>query len=233
MSAARDQILRRIRTALRDIPAGEQPQDVPVARDYHRSLSATPEALIELFIERVDDYRASIRRVSEELLVDALSDACAARGVRQLIVPSGLPATWTPRGVELLRDDELDLPSLAACDGVLTGCTLGIAQTGTIVLSHGPTEGRRAISLVPDYHLCVVHVDQIVGNMPEAIARLGDSAASGQPLTFISGPSATSDIELQRVEGVHGPRTLEVLVVDRALVGATSPPRQREGFPAT
>jgi L-lactate dehydrogenase complex protein LldG len=109
-----------------------------------------------------------------------------------------------------LTNEQLD-----QSDGVLTGCALGIAQTGTIVLDSGPAQGRRAITLVPDYHLCVIRADQVVGLVPEAVARLHGSAATpDRPITFISGPSATSDIELSRVEGVHGPRTLEVLVVD-------------------
>jgi L-lactate dehydrogenase complex protein LldG len=220
MNAAREQMLRRIRTALRDVPPGEVPQDVPIARAYQRSLAVSPEALVQRFVDRVEDYRASIRRVSEDAVADALTNACARRGARRLVIPHGLPAAWLPEGVELVRDDALDVATLAACDGVLTGCTLAIAETGTIVLAHGSTEGRRALSLVPDYHLCVVEAERIVGIVPEAIVRLCDLIAQGRPVTFISGPSATSDIELRRVEGVHGPRTLEVLVVECVPVGA-------------
>jgi L-lactate dehydrogenase complex protein LldG len=134
--------------------------------------------------------------------------------VRRLVVPPDLPSEWEPGGVELLRDDGLSNEQLDGSDGVLSGCALGIAQTGTIVLDGGAVQGRRAITLVPDYHLCVVRGDQIVELVPEAIERLSDEVrASRRPITFISGPSATSDIELNRVEGVHGPRTLEVLIV--------------------
>ncbi|MBC8075035.1 MAG: LUD domain-containing protein, partial [Chloroflexales bacterium] len=121
---------------------------------------------------------------------------------------------WLPAGVETLHDaGDASYAALDESDGVLTGCALGVAQTGTIVLDSGPSQGRRAISLVPDYHLCVVRAEQIVGLLPEAISALQAAASAGRPLTFISGPSATSDIELNRVEGVHGPRTLEVLIV--------------------
>jgi L-lactate dehydrogenase complex protein LldG len=132
-----------------------------------------------------------------------------------LVVPVDLPSEWTPAGVDLLPDEALTHAQLDESDGVLTGCALGIAQTGTIVLNGGPIQGRRAITLLPDYHLCVVFVEQIVDLVPEAITRLGPAIREAwRPMTFISGPSATSDIELNRVEGVHGPRTLEVLIVD-------------------
>ena len=129
-------------------------------------------------------------------------------------MPADLPHAWIPAGVEMLREPGLTNDQLDGSDGVLTACALGIAQTGTIVLDSGPGQGRRAITLLPDYHLCVIRDDQVVGLVPEAVKLLQSAAASpGRPITFISGPSATSDIELNRVEGVHGPRTLEVLVV--------------------
>ncbi len=214
MSAARDEILRRIRSALRDVPAGERPEDVPIARAYRRASTATGAELVEQFAERVAEYKAVVRQVTAVDLPGAIANACAARGVRQLVVPADLPADWAPPGVALLRDDGLTNDQLDTSDGVLTGCALGIAQTGTIVLDGGAAQGRRAITLLPDYHLCVVRADQIVDLVPEAIAQLQGAARAGQPITFISGPSATSDIELNRVEGVHGPRTLAVLIVE-------------------
>jgi len=214
MSAARDEILRRIRSALRDVPAGERPEDVPVAREYRQAGAAPRDELIERFAERVAEYKAKVQTVSAAELPGAIAAACAARGVRRLVAPPDLPDAWVPGDVELLRDDGLTNDQLDASDGVLTGCALGIAQTGTIVLDGGAAQGRRAITLLPDYHLCVVRADQIVDLVPEAIAQLQGAARAGQPITFISGPSATSDIELNRVEGVHGPRTLAVLIVE-------------------
>ncbi len=134
--------------------------------------------------------------------------------MKRLIVPADLPEAWVPAGLAVLREPGLSNDSLENSDGVLTAAALGIAQTGTIVLNAGFAQGRRALTLLPDYHLCVIREDQVMGLVPEAVARLRSAAAEpSRPITFISGPSATSDIELNRVEGVHGPRTLEVLLV--------------------
>ena len=222
-STAREQILGRIRAALRDVPSNEQPQDVVVPLDYRRSEMAPREEVVERFVERVAEYKVNVQRVDEASLPAAIAAACTARNVRHLVIPTDLPGQWLPGGVELLHDDNtLTNEQLDTSDGVLTGCALGIAQTGTIVLDDGPHQGRRAITLVPDYHLCVVYEEQIVGLVPEAITGLRDAVLRHRrPITFISGPSATSDIELNRVEGVHGPRTLDVLVV-RAPLAHTS-----------
>lgn len=205
------------------MPPDEHAGDGTVARDYRRTDLAPHEEQVERFVERVAEYRASVRRIGSSELNEAIMAACAARGVRRLVVPADLPAEWLAEGalaeIVLLRDggdSQLGHHELEHSDGVLTGCALGIAQTGTIVLDGGATQGRRAISLIPDYHLCVVREDQIVGLVPEAIAQLGDARHAARPITFVSGPSATSDIELDRVEGVHGPRTLDVLVVAAA-----------------
>lgn len=214
MSTARDEILGRVRRALRDVPQRETPADVAVDRSYRTRDDAPREQMIDQFAERVAEYKAMVRRVQAAALPAAIADACAARGVQRLVVPPDLPDAWLPSRIEVLRDDGLSHPHLDASDGVLTGCALGIAQTGTIVLDAGPHQGRRAITLLPDYHLCVVRADQVVGLMPEAITALAGAVRDEQrPVTFISGPSATSDIELNRVEGVHGPRTLDVLLV--------------------
>jgi L-lactate dehydrogenase complex protein LldG len=142
--------------------------------------------------------------------VTAVSEALEQRGARRIVVPSGLGLTGLPAGTEIVADDGLSPAALDSFDGVITGAAVAIAETGTIVLDGSPDQGRRALSLVPDYHLCIVQADQVVALVPEAMARL----APGRPLTWISGPSATSDIELDRVQGVHGPRTLEVILVE-------------------
>lgn len=214
MSTARESILATVRSALRDVPPSETPDDVAVARLYRRFDDAPRAEILDLFAERVADYKAVVRRVSRDALPAAIAESCAARGVKTLVVPADLDPAWAPPGVALLREPGLTNGQLEHSDGVLTGCALGIAQTGTVVLDAGPGQGRRAITLLPDYHLCVVFEDQVVGLVPEAFAKLaGSSADPARPVTFISGPSATSDIELNRVEGVHGPRTLEVIVV--------------------
>ncbi len=214
MNDARAMVLCKIREALRDVTESEQVLDVTVERSYRTVDSASfPERKI-LFVERVREYKARVRPVRPAELAQAIADACAARGVQRLVVPADLPEGWAPSGVTLLREPGLSNDMLEHSDGVLTAAAMGIAQTGTIVLDSGPGQGRRAISLLPDYHLCVIRDDQVVGLVPEAVASLHTAAAdSARPITFISGPSATSDIELNRVEGVHGPRTLEVLLV--------------------
>jgi L-lactate dehydrogenase complex protein LldG len=214
MSAARTEILRRIRAALRDVPTGETPDMVPVPRDYLKTDASPHAERVERFIDRVAEYKATIRRVAAADLPGAIAGAIAARGIRTLVIPADLPDGWAPGGVLLRRDERLTNEQIETSDGVLTAAALGIAQTGTIVLDGGPGQGRRALTLLPDYHLCVIRDDQIVGLVPEAVTRLHEAAGTpGHPITWISGPSATSDIELNRVEGVHGPRTLEVLVV--------------------
>jgi L-lactate dehydrogenase complex protein LldG len=215
MSSAREEILGRIREALHDVPGGEQPADVAVAREYRRQGSTRRAELVERFIERVSDYKVLVQCTNEQELAEAIATRCAARNVQSLVVPADLSLPLPAAGLALLRDDPpLSSAQLDHSDGVLTACALGIAQTGTIVLDGGAGQGRRALSLVPDYHLCVIFETQIVDLVPEAITRLADAVRlRAQPITLISGPSATSDIELNRVEGVHGPRTLDVLVV--------------------
>jgi L-lactate dehydrogenase complex protein LldG len=214
-NTARDALLQRIRSALRDVPSQEQPQDVLVERSYHLTGTSPREEVVERFIERVAEYKVTVQRVEEASLPQAIATACAARGLYRLVVPADLPEGWLPPNVEPLSDSNtLTYQQLDESDGVLTGCALGIAQTGTIVLDDGAHQGRRALTLLPDYHLCVVYEDQIVDLVPEAITRLHEAVQQRRPITFISGPSATSDIELSRVEGVHGPRTLHVLVVN-------------------
>lgn len=198
----KQEMLARIREALADRPA-----PVTVPRTYRRDLDGTD--IVALFAERAADYRAAVTRVST---VDIPAAVATALGTRRIVVPQGFPEAWlTAAEIEALSDEPpLSHADLDGADGVVSGCAVAIALTGTIVLDAGPGQGRRALTLLPDYHLCVVRADQIVGSVPEALARLDPT----RPQTWISGPSATSDIELNRVEGVHGPRTLDILVVD-------------------
>jgi L-lactate dehydrogenase complex protein LldG len=201
--SARDDILARIATALADrAPAPTIP------REYHQQGSTGAGVdLAGLFEERVLDYRADVHRCAPDEIAATVAAVLAGRGISRIVVPDGLATDWYPAGVK--DEPALSIDDLDGLDGVLTSCRLAIAQTGTIVLDHGPGQGRRALTLVPDHHLVVVRTDQIVHSVPDAIARLDPK----QALTWISGPSATSDIELSRVEGVHGPRKLDVLLV--------------------
>jgi L-lactate dehydrogenase complex protein LldG len=212
-NAAREAILARIRHALAAAPPRGQ-SGVP--RNYART---RPQAdLLEHFVERVEDYRAVVNRVTPAELPDAIATACARYGVRSIVVPADAPQEWTSElgGVEVARDGDagsatvLGTAEIEEFDAVLTGVAVGVAETGTIVLDCGPRQGRRVLTLLPDVYVCVVHSGQVVDDVPQAVAGLDPQ----RPLTFISGPSATSDIELDRVEGVHGPRTLHVLLVE-------------------
>jgi L-lactate dehydrogenase complex protein LldG len=197
---AKDEILARIRDALVD-----RPQPAPPPRDYQRTLDPGTD-VVELFAERAADYRATIHRTDAAGLSAAIA---AAAGGRRLAVPAGTPPDWTAGLATVADDPPLGTRALDQTEGVLTGAAVAIALTGTVVLDAGPDQGRRALTLLPDLHLCVVRTDQIVGTVAEALARLDPA----RPLTWISGPSATSDIELNRVEGVHGPRNLHILIV--------------------
>ena len=198
--STKDEILARINEALVD-----RPRTAPPPRDYLRTLESGTD-VVELFARRAADYRATIHRIDAAGLPAAI--AAAALGHR-LAVPAGIPPAWTA-GLDTVADDPpLRNAELDGVAGVLTGAAVAIALTGTVVLDAGPDQGRRALTLLPDLHLCVVRADQIVGTVAEALARLDPA----RPLTWISGPSATSDIELNRVEGVHGPRNLHILVV--------------------
>jgi L-lactate dehydrogenase complex protein LldG len=185
----------------------------PGATAYRTRGELDGARLLDVLAERLVDYHAAVRRTTASGLAATIGAALAERGARRVVVPPGLelPADLGV-GVEMLVDDDLSPQDLDQLDGVITGCAVAIAETGTIVLDGSPDQGRRAITLVPDYHLCIVFAAQVVELVPEAVERLAGSAA--RPLTWISGPSATSDIELSRVEGVHGPRTLEVILVE-------------------
>lgn len=199
--SAREEVLARVRSALASRPEGV----VEVDRGY-RTAAERPSgtALLELFAERVADYRATVRRCSPADLPAVLEEVLAGQRV---VVPPELP--WAVPGAEV--DTGQSALELDEVDAVVTGAALGVALTGTLVLDHRSDQGRRALTLVPDHHVCVVRADQVVATVPEAIERLEPT----RPMTWISGPSATSDIELNRVEGVHGPRRLDVVLLDQ------------------
>jgi L-lactate dehydrogenase complex protein LldG len=228
---ARDEVLGRIRTALGgESGGGAHPPADPSAAGYRTRGELDSAALLDLLAGRLIDYRSQVRRTEPAKLLDTVRAALAERGARRVVLPPGLdlPGLGQPEpgqsgpgqpgpgqggtldGVELITDGGLSAQELDQMDGVITRAAVAIAETGTIVLDAGPGQGRRALSLIPDYHLCLIDAAQVVALVPEAVARLRPD----RPLTWISGPSATSDIELDRVEGVHGPRTLEVILID-------------------
>jgi L-lactate dehydrogenase complex protein LldG len=207
--SGRDTVLRAVRKALTDVPRFENPGG-PRPPHGHPTDHTGPD-IVQLFSERTAEYRATVVRVPAARAAAAVGDALARTGARALVVPPGLPADVIPEGPWTLLDDTLPLTpgQLDAADAVLTTSAAAIAVTGTVILDHGPGQGRRALTLLPDQHICLVREDQIAPDVPEALSRLDPS----RPLTLVSGPSATSDIELDRVEGVHGPRTLDIIVV--------------------
>jgi len=199
----REEILTRLRAAL-----GPDPVAPPVPRDYRVDDDVDPAARLDLLVDRLVDYKAEVTRCAADGVAGAVADALGGAGC--VVAPADLPDGWLAAYPgRTLRDDGLTVADLDGADAVLTGCAVAIAETGTIVLDAGPAQGRRALSLVPDHHVCVVAADQVVGTVPAGLRRL----TATRPLTFVSGPSATSDIELNRVEGVHGPRRLHVVVV--------------------
>lgn len=186
---AKEQILQRVRSAI-----GTREAVKPVERKYRQAEPAD----LEMFVERLRDYNAGVYRCAEADLHSTIREAMDARNKRHLLTPQ--------------EDTGFSHTELDAMEGVLTYCTVAIALTGSIILTHGPREGRRALSLIPDYHLCVVYANQVVQTVPEAIRALKDLRA--RPITTIAGPSATADIEMIRIKGVHGPRTLDVILVE-------------------
>jgi L-lactate dehydrogenase complex protein LldG len=211
---AREEVLARIAAAHSVAPPPDLPYE-DIVREYRTTSDSSAEALTELLIDRLVDYRALVRQCSGDDLAATIANALADRSAHTVVVPSGLDSSWTA-GFSgsvltdgLLADYQRTVSELDSVDGVITSCAVAIAETGTLILDGSPGQGRRILTLIPDYHLCVVFPHQIVADVPQALARL----AATRPLTMISGPSATSDIELNRVEGVHGPRTLEVIIV--------------------
>jgi L-lactate dehydrogenase complex protein LldG len=211
--SARDQILHRIRVAnggMSDAAAAHIGWSA-LARGYKRSATQRREAILSLLEDRLRDYDAQVIRSTPADVLRCVAERLAARGKQRLVVPAGFPAEWLPPSFTFVLDKSLTSAELDQVDGVITGSTVAIAETGTVVLQNVPGQGRRAATLVPDYHLCLVRADDVVETVPEAMARLQATAAFAT--TFVSGPSATADIEMTRIKGVHGPRFLDVILI--------------------
>jgi L-lactate dehydrogenase complex protein LldG len=209
--SAKDEILERIRSALGPRRGGRESDYAYIARNYETVGKRDREAVRELFVDRLQDYGATVFECTEPVIANAVETALKEREIARILVGPHFPSGWIPTSTSFRRDDELSYHEIDQIEGVLTGCAVAIAVTGTIVLRHADDEPRRAVSLIPDYHLCVVHEEQIVETVPEGVQRMGGMGAV--PLTTISGPSATSDIEMTRIKGVHGPRILDVILV--------------------
>jgi L-lactate dehydrogenase complex protein LldG len=210
---SRELILGRVRRALADVPRDDTPYEGAVDRDYVREHgNRSVEETVDLLAENLADYRAIVHRCTADDLPALLAGILTAHGSASVVVPPGLPPQWLS-ATDTARVEDSSVSTVYDLDGVasvVTACALAIAETGTIVLDGSPDQGRRIITLLPDLHICVVRPEQVVASVPEALARLDP----GRPLTWISGPSATSDIELNRVEGVHGPRNLHVILLE-------------------
>lgn len=217
---AKDAILARVREALADVPKDLSPEeDTPVPWEYHRTMDVGD--VLEKFVERVEDYKATVVRCGHEAVPTAIADALRVTQAESVVLPPGLPEEWArgvreisgSTGVEVREDTPpLTQAELNDTHAVVTSATVGAAEPGTIMLTHCDGQGRRALTLLPDIHVCVVRTDQVVSDIPEATGAIADAVRAGSPVTWISGGSATSDIELSRVEGVHGPRTLYVIL---------------------
>ncbi len=211
MSEAKEAILARVRQATGGAAENCREVHAEIPRLYKRHGNLPLEEKLSLFEDRLHDYEATVHRCTPTNLIATIGSALRARGKRRILIPPDFPLNGLPEGFEFVADNGLSYSALDTCDGVITASTAAIALTGTIVLQDGLYQGRRALSLVPDYHLCLVGKDQIYETVPEAMQVLAHTGA--KTTTFISGPSATSDIEMTRIKGVHGPRTLEVILI--------------------
>ncbi len=210
MSEARAAVLGRVRAAVGERATTKTEGYARVERRYQTGAGMGREACLELFTERLREYDARVFRVEEAGVGEAVERVMQERGVRRMVVPAGLPRRWQ-RGAEFAEDAGFSARELDGFDGVMTGATVAVAETGSIVLQGAAGEGRRALTLVPDYHLCVVREVEVVETLVEGLRRL--EGREGWPTTIFSGPSATADIEMTRIKGVHGPRFVDVLLV--------------------
>jgi L-lactate dehydrogenase complex protein LldG len=206
---ARDAILARVRSAV----AGE-PAHVPAPPAYHRTGDLTRAQCEARFIDRLTDYHVYVTCISAaEEIAAAVAQRLTVLGMDKVVIPVGLPDAWRPKDIVGVEEAKLSDAGLNGVASALTSCALAIAETGTVVLDAGPGQGRRAVTLLPDHHICIVFAHQLVDTVPQALQKLNAAAIAGRPLTFFSGPSATADIEFDRVVGVHGPRRLDVVFV--------------------
>jgi L-lactate dehydrogenase complex protein LldG len=210
--SARDEVLQRIRVAIGTSDAATARNEwSALSRGYKSSGTRNPNAVLELLEDRLRDYDAQVVRSTPADVARSVAGMLSARGKQRLVVPPGLPMEWLPAGFTFVLDQSMTPAELDGFVGVMTGSTVAIAETGTVVLQNVAGQGRRAVTLVPDYHLCLVRAEDVVETVPEAMARLRRTA--GLATTFISGPSATADIEMTRIQGVHGPRVLDVILI--------------------
>jgi L-lactate dehydrogenase complex protein LldG len=209
--SARSDIIARVRQAVGDNSASRETEYASIPRGYRHDGEWSKEEILHLLTSRLHDYDACVYRCASAEIAPTVAMAMAARGKTSLLRPERLPAEWLPAAYDFPCVDGLSYREVDRAEGVITGCVVAIAFTGTIVLRHGVADGRRALTLIPDYHLCVVFADQVVETVPEGFARL--KGMETLPLTTVSGPSATADIEMARVKGVHGPRFLDVILV--------------------
>ena len=211
MAEPRDAMLDRIRSAVAPEQGDATAEYATITRTYIHRGRLSQEERVVLLVQRLHDYDTNVIETSAASLPRTIAEVLRGHGQKTVIAADGLPQEMLPADFAFTPERDASLEDLNTCDGIVTVCTVAIAFTGTIVLTHGPGEGARRLTLVPDRHLCVVRAGQVVETVPEAFDRLAPLAA--RPLTFISGPSATADIELTRIRGVHGPRFLDVVLV--------------------
>jgi L-lactate dehydrogenase complex protein LldG len=210
MHNARDEVLARVRRGIGP-PFNRSTEYASLPRRYRQRGLLSREQVLETFLDRLRDYGCGVYRCSESDLPETIGHVLTERGKRSLLVPSGVSRQWLPPAFDFIRDPKMTNQELDRAEGVATGCAVAIAATGTIVLAHSSSAGSRALTLIPDYHLCIVLEQQVVETVPEGIEQMANF--SMQPLTTVAGPSATADIEMTRVKGVHGPRTLDVILL--------------------
>ena len=209
-AGSREQVLERIRRATGNVARDAAASYAGLQRTYVRAGALGVEEKLALMVERLREYDAEVVETSPDAVPQAIAEQIAASGRRIFVVPRGLPAAWLTPGFDWKIDRGLTTGEIEKADGVVTASFCGIADSGTIVLHHGESEGRRVISLLPDWHLCVLRASDVVETLPEYFARCSETPALA---TYISGPSATADIEMTRIKGVHGPRFLHVVMV--------------------